>query len=303
MIGIKDQAFGMELEFSGITRKAAAQAIARVINGNNYYDYVGGVYYANVVTDSHGRKWTVERDSSVHATNGGEQCEFVTPKCTYDDIQTVQECVRALRKAGAKVDTSCGLHIHIDGSNHNAKSLKNLVFTFRSKEDLIFKAVGTQACRLSRWCRPIDDELVERIRQLDTVDLNGLRTVWYSTYSHSSESQTAHYNSSRYHALNLHSLWYRGSVEFRLFEATLHAGEVRTYITLCLAMSAAAINKKGTRAEVNDTGGNDKFAMRNFIRKMGLNGDEYKNVRMHLMKNLQGDTAWRHGRDQEARLA
>ena len=142
MIGIKDQAFGLELEFTGITRLLAAQEIAFVISNHTspLCRYEGGPYKKWVITGADGRKWTVEYDSSITATNGGERCEFVTPKCTYDDIETIQECIRALRKVGAKVNSSCGIHIHVDGANHTAKSLKNLVFTFRAKEDLIFKA-------------------------------------------------------------------------------------------------------------------------------------------------------------------
>ena len=42
MTGIKDQAFGMELEFTGLTRQKAAQTVAQVINGNADYTYEGG---------------------------------------------------------------------------------------------------------------------------------------------------------------------------------------------------------------------------------------------------------------------
>lgn len=288
MIGIKDQAFGMELEFTGLTRQKAAETIAQVIGGT--VAYAGGVYKAWTVTDAQGRKWTVESDSSV-TTDGGEQCEFVTPKCTYDDIPTVQECVRALRKAKAKVNSSCGLHIHIDGANHTPKSLKNLVFTFRAKEDLIFKAVGTQRSRLGHWCKPIDDELVDNIKKLKTTDDSSLRSTWYDTYR-DWHDESAHYHASRYHALNLHSLWYRGTVEFRLFEATLHAGEIRAYITLCLAMSAQAINAKRASADVLDNG-NDKYAMRCWLLRLGFIGDEFKACREHLLKRLDGNAAWR----------
>lgn len=288
MIGIKDQAFGMELEFTGLTRQKAAETIAQVIGGT--VAYAGGVYKAWTVNDAQGRKWTVESDSSV-TTDGGEQCEFVTPKCTYDDIPTVQECVRALRKAKAKVNSSCGLHIHIDGANHTPKSLKNLVFTFRAKEDLIFKAVGTQRSRLGHWCKPIDDELVDNIKKLKTTDDSSLRSTWYDTYR-DWHDESAHYHASRYHALNLHSLWYRGTVEFRLFEATLHAGEIRAYITLCLAMSAQAINAKRASADVLDNG-NDKYAMRCWLLRLGFIGDEFKACREHLLKRLDGNAAWR----------
>ena len=289
MIGIKDQAFGMELEFTGLTRAKAAETIAQVIGGT--VAYAGGIYKAWTVTDAQGRKWTVERDGSV-MTDGGEQCEFVTPKCTYDDIPTVQECVRALRKAKAKVNSSCGLHIHIDGANHTPKSLKNLVFTFRAKEDLIFKAVGTQQSRLGQWCKPIDDELVDNIKKLKTTDDSSLRATWYDTY-HDWHDESAHYHASRYRSLNLHSFWYRGTCEFRLFEATLHAGEVRAYIVFCLALSADAINAKRATASVLDTGGNDKYAFRCFLLRLGLIGDEFKNCREHLLKRLDGNAAWR----------
>ena len=41
----------------------------------------------------------------------------------------------------------------------------------------------------------------------------------------------------RYYALNLHSVFYRGTLEWRCFESTLHAGRVRANITLALAIS------------------------------------------------------------------
>lgn len=292
MVGIKDQAFGVELEFSGISRATAIFAIAKVINGDNFYSYEGGVYDKYVVRAADGRKWIVERDASVNEINGGQGCEFVTPKCNYEDIGLIQECIRALRKAGAKVDSSCGLHIHIDGANHDAQSLKNLVFTFRAKEDLIFKAVKTRESRLGRWCKPIGDDLIQNIKKVKKIDRDKLKNVWYNTYR-DWHGESAHYHESRYHALNLHSLFYRGTVEFRLFEATLHAGEIRAYINLCLAMSAAAISAKRASAEVLDNG-NDKYAMRCWLLRLGFIGDEWKNVRMHLMKNLEGNAAWRN---------
>lgn len=288
MIGIKDQAFGIELEFGGITRKKAAATIAKVLNSTPRY--VGGGYDKFQVTGPDGRDWTIMYDSSVNE-QGGQECEFVTPKCNYEDIETVQACIRALRKAGAKVDRSCGLHIHIDGANHTAQSLKNLAFTFRAKQDLIFKAVAPSR-RGNRYCEPLTDTLVDNIKKIKKLDSEKMKDAWYSTYR-DGRGCSAHYHSSRYHALNLHSLWYRGTVEFRLFNSTLHAGEVRAYLNLCLAMSAAAINSKRASAEPLDNG-NDKYAFRCYLLRLGLIGEEYKNVRKHLLKNLEGNAAWRN---------
>ena len=291
-INMKAQNFGLELEFTGITRKQAAAAIAKTINGNYEYSRTGEGYDKREVTGADGRKWTIMSDASVTGSCCGDGGEFVTPICRYEDIELVQECVRALRKAGAKVDSSCGLHIHIDGANHNAKSLKNLTFTFKAKQDLIFKAAKAQDRKCNRYCREIDERLIDTIRNNKQLDMDSLADNWYNTYA-PGQSRRQHYNDSRYHALNLHSIWYRGTVEFRLFHATLHAGEVKAYINLCLAMSAAAINAKRASADVLDNG-NDKYAMRCWLLRLGFIGDEYKTVRHHLLKNLDGNAAWRN---------
>lgn len=292
MTGIKDQFFGMELEFAGITRESACKAIAATIGGTAPY-FKGGVYATWMTKDTQGRSWNIQRDGSIDTSRGGESCEFVTPKCSYDDIPTVQECIRALRKAGAKVNASCGLHIHIDGSKHDAKSIKNLIFTMNAKQELIYKAVGTQRRRLGRWCLPVDAPLVDAFKSIKKLDDGEAKKTWYSVYNDSYRTPRDHYHASRYHALNLHSFWYRGTVEFRCFEATLHAGEIRAYINLCLAMSAQAINAKRASAEPLDNG-NDKYAMRCWLLRLGFIGDEWKTVREHLLKRLEGNAAWRN---------
>lgn len=276
----------------------AARTIQEVVGGTVHNTY--NSHQSWYVKAPDGRKWKVMGDASVHIISGGrgrrgEACEFVTPICTYEDIPLMQDCIRALRKAGAKVNNSCGLHIHIWADKHTAQSLKNLVFTWRAKQELIYRAVGTQPHRLKRWCLPIDDNLVQQLQAIPgkQLDRATLEDTWYTTYSRPTENRNQHYNSSRYHALNLHSTWQRGTVEFRCFEATTHTGEIRAYLNLCLAMSAQAINSKRTSAEVLDNG-NDKYAMRCFLLRLGFIGDEWKTVREHLLKRLSGNAAWRN---------
>ena len=97
----------------------------------------------------------------------------------------------------------------------------------------------------------------------------------------------------RYYALNLHSVFYRGTLEWRCFESTLHAGVARANITLALAISAQAINQTRTLAKKTPVTENPAFTFRTFLLRLGLVGEEYKNVRMHLLKDLPGDPAWR----------
>ena len=81
-----------------------------------------------------------------------------------------------------------------------------------------------------------------------------------------------------------------------MFNATLHAGRAKAYINLCLAMSAQAINQRSTvmRKTVSD---NEVFTFRVWLVRMGLNGDEFKTTREHLLANLEGDKAWRYDKD------
>ena len=61
-----------------------------------------------------------------------------------------------------------------------------------------------------------------------------------------------------------------------------------------MAISAQGINQKYTQFRKTPIGDNPAFTFRTFLLRLGLIGPEYKNVRMHLLKNLPGDKAWRH---------
>ena len=125
-----------------------------------------------------------------------------------------------------------------------------------------------------------------------------MKQEWYDGQDQSWE----HYNWTRYYALNLHSVFYRGTLEWRCFESTLHAGKVRANITLALAISAQAINQSRTVMRKTEITENPAFTFRTFLLRLGLIGPEYKNVREHLLANLPGDRAWRYDRSNYPRL-
>ena len=96
----------------------------------------------------------------------------------------------------------------------------------------------------------------------------------------------------------MHSVFYHGTIEWRLFNSTLHAGEAKANIILAMAISAQGINQKYTQFRKTPIGDNPAFTFRTFLLRLGLIGPEYKNVRMHLLKNLPGGKAWRHDKSQ-----
>ena len=79
---------------------------------------------------------------------------------------------------------------------------------------------------------------------------------------------------------------------------TLHdgvTGEVDAYTKLITAMVEMAKKQKRVVATERPLE-NAKFTMRIFLIRLGFIGDEYKTARKILLRNLTGDSSWRHGK-------
>ena len=105
-----------------------------------------------------------------------------------------------------------------------------------------------------------------------------------------------HYDSSRYHLLNLHAAFSTErpahTIEFRAFNGTLDADRIIAYIQLCLAISAQALHTKAA-SPTRPVTDNPKYAFRCWLLKLGFIGDEFKTAREVLIKLLPGNSAWR----------
>ena len=93
-------------------------------------------------------------------------------------------------------------------------------------------------------------------------------------------------------------------VEFRLFQFAppsgckkngLHAGKLKSYIQLCLALSQAAKDLRSASPKEQQKE-NKKFAMRTWLMRLGFIGDEFATARETLTENLTGDAGFRFGR-------
>lgn len=289
--------FGIEIEFTGITRQQAASAAAEVLGGT----VSGGSSYQVKAPDR--RVWKFVADGSIQAqrkqgnrkVNASSEygVEMVSPILTYErDIDTLQNLVRALRQAGGFVNNSVGIHIHLNGSNHTPKSIRNFVNIIASKNDLFYKALQIKPDRM-RYCKKMDEFLVKKINERRPQTLEQIKRIWYEGYS---GDTFGHYHSSRYHFLNLHSFFSgHHTVELRGFNSTLHAGLVRSYVVLALALNHQALTQKSASSRKPQTE-NEKFSMRTYLVRIGFKGEAFKNCREHLCKHLSGNAAWRYGR-------
>ena len=283
---LTDWKFGIEIEFTGITRKEAADTIA------DYFNTTSSIKSGYHIVDGKRRTWKVISDASIspRLKNGQlatdqHKCELVTPICDYDDIKVIQEIVRKLRHKGMIVNDSCGIHVHVDSSKMDAFALCNLVNIMASKENMIFKALGTYENRINTYCRKVETDFIREINDCNThlVNLEYVKYCWYR----GRDNSDFHYDISRYHAVNLHSVWQGKGVEFRMFNSTTHAGKIKAYIQLCLGICnyASSLTKRAVHNEHIPS--NEKNYFRTWLYTLGLEGDNYKTARLHLLKNFE----------------
>ena len=302
---MKKQTIGVEVEMNSITRHAAAKLAAEFFGTGRFEDtaYRNG-YYTWSAWDAQGREWKFQRDVSIEGPDS-EKCEMVTPILTYADMDALQELVRRLRKAGAKSDYTrgCGVHIHIGAKGHTAQTLRNLANIMASHESLLADALTLDHYRMSRYCRTVSPQFIEAVNNRKPSTMSELADIWY-TANNATYGRNQHYNDSRYHMLNLHATFTKGTVEFRLFQFDaptadrkngLHAGQLKSYIQLCLALSqmAKSVKTASPKPQQNE---NPKYAMRTWLLRLGFIGEEFATARDLLTRRLAGDAAFRNGR-------
>lgn len=298
----KKQTIGVEVEMNNITRQRAAYIAAEFFGTGRYENTAGrNGYHTWSAWDQQGREWKFQRDVSI-AGPDNEKCEMVTPILTYSDMETLQELIRRLRKAGARSDATryCGVHIHIGANGHTPQTLRNLANIMASHETLLAEALDLDSYRMDRYCRTVDPNFLEQLNKKKPKTMDQLADIWYKSQN-SDGGRTLHYNSSRYHMLNYHATFTKGTVEFRLFQFDapadgkqngLHAGQLKSYIQLCLALSQMAKEVKFASAKPQQDE-NPKYAMRTWLLRMGFIGDEFKTAREVLTKRLCGNAAFR----------
>lgn len=301
---MKSQTIGVEVEMNNITRPDAAQVAARVFGATRVENTaLRNGYYTWSCWDAQGREWKFQRDVSI-AGDDAHKCEMVTPILHYEDIELLQAVCRALRAAGAKSDATrgCGVHIHIGADGHTAQSLRNLANIMASHEALLTESLGLAHSRTCRYCKPINPAFLAAVNSRKPTTMEALADVWYGSQGEN-YYRNEHYNATRYHMLNLHATFTKGTVEFRLFQFDapangkqngIHAGQLKSYIQLCLALNAQAKAVRSAKAEPNPNE-NHKYAMRTWLLRLGFIGEEFATARDILTRRLAGDSSWADG--------
>lgn len=287
---LKSLRFGVELEIVGIDRIKALQAIQSVVAGGFSLDGSG-------VTMADGRTWKVVRDASL-ADASGRACEVVSPILTWSDMDTLQAITRALRAAGGRVNHTCGMHVHVDGAafKDSPAKVRNLMALAYRWEPVAVNIARVLQNRMG-YCKTLDAALVDRFRALRPRSLTDVALAWYGN----GQTSGHHYDQSRYRWINVHALFDKGTIEFRLFNGTLHAGHVKSNVLFALGMASCALASRSVsfkgRTATHTLADGRRPALTVYDRRvfivhvLCLVGEEFKTYRKHMFKFLGGEEA------------
>lgn len=292
MVTLESLKFGIEIEVGSQTRETVARAVQSVVGGT--IRHVGGPPYDPwCVTAPDGRDWRVVADSSLSAYEPDKRAEVVSPILTWTDLSTVQDIVRALRRAKCAVNGQAGLHVHVGSELFTGKTLAILAKQVYANEELIFHAFAVSEERKARYTKPLDPAFIQRLQRRKPVTREAFFQCWYNARQY----QPTRYHQSRYTLINFNSTALRDTIEFRSYTPEgLHAGKIKAAIVFSLALCARALNSRAASAKKKPY--DPRSARYDFrvalILALKLSGPEHRNTRRHLMERMPGDAAFKY---------
>lgn len=289
--------FGLEVEFTGNTddliRELRNEGLSQ---SSRMASYIGFSQ-----TD-----WTVKRDASVR--NGGE---LVSPPLEFTNEEQrgqIDRAIRAMRRAGCTPDPSAGIHVHIESSGFSAREISCVARLWTRYEDAIYRLASsgwnTIRSGARQWAPRLSDAQKSGLASARTDQ--ALMRAYYQQGRVTDSTTRNHGHGSRYRGLNLHSHWYRGTIEFRVFNSSVNGDRIQMYVALCHAIMQDAKNGKmrsvnrgvvplGSMA--NGTADPDKVLF-NFLNILRYHGGEMSVDDYRLVKRF-----WQDSRPQAATAA
>ena len=203
--------FGVEIEFNGISSSQAVAALQAAGIDVSYHGYTHRVLST----------WKIVTDGSV----AGSGLELVSPilKGESGYAAVILAC-QALTAAGARIDSSCGVHVHHDANDLDGEALAQFIEIYAGRQDSIDRLVSRGrrlGGRQTRWCNRLSSREVENIGNQFRAD----RTAAYV---------------DRYRTINTQSFPRYGTIEIRQHQGSLNGEKIVAWVKFGQAIARAA---------------------------------------------------------------
>lgn len=182
------------------------------------------------------------RDGSLE--NG---CEIITPPLKGEQLENIlKDTVKGISEAGLIVQKSCGLHIHLNAKDLKDKDILHVIQTYYRIEDIFYNMLPRSRSN-SNFCKRLDSRDIEAYKGskdtklkwygLDKDNIHKMYNIEPSEYKEFSKNQLYRcthekYNHTRYFGCNIHSIYYRGTLEIRYHSGTLNYTKIINWIRL-----------------------------------------------------------------------
>jgi hypothetical protein len=202
-------------------------------------------------------QYQVVRDGSVQPSG----LEMVVSPLRGDAfLRGMFELGELLAKNNCEVNDSCGLHVHVNAQDLGWWALRRLVALYVACEQQIYRyVISPERARNCHYYKPASDVWRKILTETrDSTDANTIKHrilgLLYPDHMNPNlltQDKTALWKAvknskyggvSRYYGLNLHSFFYRGTVEFRMFDGTTKLEDLVNWPLVCGWMVEKAIN-------------------------------------------------------------
>lgn len=274
---------------TGSERKAMAQVIGQAVGMEPVYMKMPTCAYAisniivnrigEVIWDERTDDATMEKVFEALAGAGytAQDEEEVAVEAA-PEVGTENEPVAEPEPAPLPEVETVELTVSVPMTRHTGNSLRNLVNLIYTRAGLINKALGTSF--------DAEQGLIDALSEIES-----LRTA------EDFRKAVAAYEEEHRQALS-GITFTPETITFSSLPETADAERLTAFTELVAMMTKQALDQKRIQAKaVNEE--NEKYALRIWLTRLGMNGPEFKTTRKILMENLTGHSAFRTEAEKE----
>ena len=253
----------MNIKLATDNRKEAAARLAEITGAESRYTRVPRCAYEV-------GPYTIEKDGSITVA---EDADLAPLQALADEGLVEPFEAPATEPAAEEAEAEpINLTVEVPMKHHNGATLRNLINLIYTRAGLLNKALGTGF--------RVDEELIEALKD----DACTLTTESLLQAIGDFEAE---------HGKAIDGLTFTPEgITFASLPETTDAEKLRTFTILAGMMNKQALDQKRIQAKaVNDE--NEKYALRIWLTRLGMNGSEFKEARKVLMANLTGHCAFR----------
>jgi Putative amidoligase enzyme len=221
--GREAKRIGIELEFFGVHYRTVIAELTRAGINVSYEGYTHRVM----------NSWKLVTDVSVTGTGTGlnKGLELVSPPLTSAEMEVQLKTIsEVLNRIGAKVDRTCGTHVHHEIDDLTVDHIKNIYRIYTKHEEHInelMPASRRQAYNAPRgYCLGISPTEMTKIEAATTIE------------------QIRYAQETRYRVINFQAYVKYGTIEFRQHSGSIDFTKLFNWILITQSLIASAKKKK-----------------------------------------------------------